>query len=82
MSIDLSQKEDFLILTVEDDGKGFAEADPEKAVAVFYSTDKKEQHFGIGLNVCRLLCEKHGGQLHPANGKEGGARVTASLKIA
>ena len=67
---------------MEDDGKGFAEADPEKAVAVFYSTDKKEQHFGIGLNVCRLLCEKHGGQLHPANGKEGGARVTASLKIA
>ncbi len=81
VSIDISQKEDFLILIMEDDGKGFAEADPEKAAAVFYSTDKGRQHFGIGLSVCKLLCEKHGGRLYLANGKDGGARVTVSLKI-
>ena len=38
--INLSQDKDFLILTVEDDGKGFSEKDLEKATTVFYSSDK------------------------------------------
>lgn len=81
VSINLSHKKDFLILTVKDDGKGFSAADLEKATTVFYSNDKEKQHFGIGLSVCKILCEKHGGLLYVGNQKVKGACVTAKLKI-
>lgn len=80
VSINLSHKKDFLVLTVKDDGKGFSAADLEKATTVFYSNDKEKQHFGIGLSVCKILCEKHGGLLYVGNQKEKGACVTAKLK--
>lgn len=80
VSINLSHKKDFLIFTVKDDGKGFSAADLEKATTVFYSNDKEKQHFGIGLSVCKILCEKHGGLLYVGNQKEKGACVTAKLK--
>lgn len=80
VSINLSHKKDFLILTVKDDGKGFSAVDLEKATTVFYSNDKEKQHFGIGLSVCKILCEKHGGLLYVGNQKEKGACVTAELK--
>lgn len=80
--INISQKKDFLILTVEDDGNGFAGKDLEKAATVFYSSDKEGQHFGIGLSICRILCEKHGGLLSISNNKnKSGACVTAKLNI-
>ena len=78
--ISISQKKDFLILTVEDDGKGFGEKDLERATTVFYSRDKEGQHFGIGLSICGILCEKHGGRLDVSNNKNG-ACVTARLNI-
>ena len=78
--IHISQNRDFLILSVEDDGKGFEEKDLEKAVTVFYSSDKEGQHFGIGLSICSILCEKHGGRLIISN-NEKGACVTARLNI-
>ena len=80
--INISQKKDFLILTVEDDGNGFVGKDLEKAATVFYSSDKEGQHFGIGLSICRILCEKHGGLLSISNNKnKRGACVTAKLNI-
>lgn len=80
--INISQKKDFLILTVEDDGNGFAGKDLEKAATVFYSSDKEGQHFGIGLSICRILCEKHGGLLSISNNKnKREACVTAKLNV-
>lgn len=68
------------MLTVEDDGKGFAGKDLEKAATVFYSSENEGQHFGIGLGICSILCEKHGGRLDVSNSKTG-ACVTAKLNI-
>ena len=80
--ISILQNKNFLILTVEDDGNGFAGKDLEKAATVFYSSDKEGQHFGIGLSICRILCEKHGGLLSISNNKnKRGACVTAKLNI-
>ena len=80
--ISILQNKNFLILTVEDDGNGFAEKDLEKAATVFYSSDKEGQHFGIGLSICRILCEKHGGLLSISNNKnKSGACVKAKLNI-
>ena len=80
--ISILQNKNFLILTVEDDGNGFAGKDLEKAATVFYSSDKEGQHFGIGLSICRILCEKHGGLLSISNNKnKSGACVKAKLNI-
>lgn len=79
VQIDLSQKGTFLILTVKDDGQGFSEADLTNAITVFFS--KEKEHFGIGLSICKVLCEKHGGCLNIANNKEKGACVIAKIKL-
>lgn len=81
INISISQNDKFLILTVKDDGKGFTETDLKKADTMFYSKDRGKEHFGIGLGICKILCEKHGGRLLITNNKEKGACVIAKLKI-
>ena len=65
-------------ITVADDGPGFGKEAMEKATAPFYRAEDTPggQHFGMGLHICRVLCEKHGGFLRLSNGG-GGAVVRA-----
>lgn len=81
INISITQNDKFLILTVKDDGKGFTETDLKKADTMFYSKDRGKEHFGIGLGICKILCEKHGGRLLITNNKEKGACVIVKLKI-
>ena len=81
INISITQNDKFLILTVKDDGKGFTETDLKKADTMFYSKDRGKEHFGIGLGICKILCEKHGGRLLITNDKEKGACIIAKLKI-
>ena len=66
---------------VSDDGKGFTEKDLSNAAKPYYSGagQKQEYHFGLGLHICRILCEKHGGSLKLLNEPQGGAQITASF---
>lgn len=75
--------EDMFILVVEDDGDGFSPESLEKGISPFYSERKKldNMHLGLGLNICKIIIEKHEGQLLLQNGTCGGARVTAKFKI-
>ena len=71
-------------ITVMDDGKGFSERDLLKASHPYYSgqSEKQEYHFGLGLHICRTLCEKHGGTLRLENATKGGAKITAQFSTA
>lgn len=78
--MDYSEKEQTVILSVKDDGKGFEEEDMTKMMRPYQKESAGDsEHFGIGLHICRLLCEKHGGTLSIANSISGGAIVTASF---
>ncbi|MGN0142026.1 MAG: ATP-binding protein [Roseburia sp.] len=90
VTVELEIRERQLFLYVKDDGQGFSENALEKATEVYYSeagsrsgetgTDR-QAHFGIGLSVCKLLCEKHGGNVTLINSVDGGGIACATFAV-
>jgi len=80
VSINIACDNEKVTLCVYDDGSGFSPKILEKGATPFLRDDdmEQEQNFGIGLYVCRLLCEKHGGNLTLEN-SENGAKATATF---
>jgi signal transduction histidine kinase len=66
-----------LFLYIKDDGGGFDKRSLMNAKKPYFTTEKG--HFGLGLTICKLLCEKHGGTLEVTNGIHGGGIVCASF---
>lgn len=53
-----------LVVTVRDDGPGFSPETQRRAAEPYYSAETdRDGHFGLGLYICRVLCENHGGSL-------------------
>lgn len=69
-----------LTISVQDDGVGFSEDALRLAAEPFYREDKTQNnaHFGLGLYICRIICEKCGGSLRISNTETGG-RVCAEF---
>ena len=68
------------LITVTDDGDGFDDTALKSATNPFYTTEKKSdtvQHLGLGLNICKILCERHNGNVMLSNDIKMGASVTA-----
>jgi K+-sensing histidine kinase KdpD len=55
----------------------------KSATVPFYTTEKKKnnQHFGLGLNICKILCQRHNGDISLKNCVNGGALVTTMFKM-
>lgn len=71
-----------LSIYVKDDGQGFSQKELSKALVPFYTTsDSNSSHFGIGLNICKFIAEKHGGSLTISNSINGGAIVCADFYV-
>ncbi|MBD0383745.1 HAMP domain-containing sensor histidine kinase [Paenibacillus sedimenti] len=70
-------------ITVTDDGPGFSDEALHKADLPFYRGEMWDanEHRGLGLYVCKVLCEKHEGSLQVENHPYGGGSVTASFGI-
>lgn len=82
VKISLKVEGDKLLIFVKDDGRGFSKKELFKASDPFYTSEKKDNsHFGIGLNICKILTEKHGGSLSLSNSIEGGAIVCSEFQI-
>lgn len=80
IAVSMDAQDGFLYLTVSDDGPGFGREELENAAKPFYKTSQRTDstHFGMGLYICKILCEKHGGYLKLGNGE--GAFVTAAFR--
>lgn len=70
-----------LVITVEDDGMGFQE-DTNKVTQAFYHSNPKDdlKHFGMGMYISRVFCERHGGGLYIEQNKGEGAKVKTVFK--
>lgn len=69
-----------LLLSVSDDGKGFDKSSLQKATSPYYTAESNHsEHFGLGLYICKLLCEHHNGFLTLRNTADG-ASVSAYFK--
>ena len=80
LEINISIFDHVLAISVEDDGKGFTEEALQQAAKPFYRDKREEKnHFGLGLYICKMICEKCQGELVIENGRSGG-KVTASFK--
>ncbi len=69
-------------VSVRDDGKGFSAEELQMATRPYYKGENGAagMHFGLGLYICKLLCEKHSGACKLSNHISGGAVVTATLR--
>ena len=79
MELSLKTDNGFLVLTAADDGPGFPQELIQNGPKPFGKRDGDAAHFGMGLYTCKLLCQKHGGDLRLQNGP--GAVVLASFKF-
>jgi signal transduction histidine kinase len=74
-----SRDHDGAIISVMDTGPG---VDPEKLDSIFDAfVTTKPQGLGLGLAICRMIVERHGGQLVASSGNKGGALFQMILPI-
>lgn len=80
VSVTLSIEQNSLELEVSDDGCGFPAELLKTGIQPFQKHTEAAGHFGMGLYICKLLCEKHGGALLIENRKNG-AKATAIFRF-
>jgi len=69
-----------IAVRVSDEGRGIAEQEQPRLFQPFFTT--KEQGVGLGLSICRLIVEAHGGTLRGFNNPGAGATFEFELPIA
>lgn len=80
VTLGAEETDEGLLLTISDDGKGFSKETLVKAANPYFTEEKNHaDHFGLGLFICKLLCEHHGGYLKLKN-LDNGAQATAFFR--
>lgn len=80
VAVTVSAEAGSLCVVVSDDGQGFTRRALERATDPFYQ-DSSGGHMGMGLHICKLLCERHGGELSICNNAKGGGLACASFAM-
>ena len=80
VTISFALHDNGLLLSVSDDGNGFDKDSLQKAANPYFTGESNHsEHFGLGLYICKLLCEHHNGYLQIRN-TVNGANVSAYFK--
>jgi signal transduction histidine kinase len=79
----LSERDDSVLLAVEDNGIGIPEEELPLIFERFYRADKSRNRMsggsGIGLAIVRSIVTAHGGKVEAGNRSGGGSRFQVSL---
>lgn len=85
VALSLAEVDGQLVLTVDDDGSGVADADRERIFARFVRLDEARAResggSGLGLAIVRSLVAAHGGVVAVSGSPLGGARFTVTLPV-
>ncbi|WP_291371338.1 MULTISPECIES: HAMP domain-containing sensor histidine kinase [unclassified Acinetobacter] len=74
--IDMQQKQQYISLTIEDDGQGVTDEVLERLGERFYrALGTKTQGSGLGLSICKKIIELHAGEIHFSKSAYGGLKV-------
>ena len=76
----IEEKKEYLYFSMQDDGIGFTTEELKSATSFFFSSSTNGGNFGIGLSICKILCEKLGGDICLDNTAEHGANITIRIK--
>ena len=80
ISLSFEETDSGLFVSVSDDGKGFSKDTLDKATNPYFTNSKNHsEHFGLGLYICKMLCEHHEGYFKLEN-LIIGAKATAFFK--
>lgn len=86
VGVSLGFNDEEAVLVVEDNGEGIAQEYLQHVREPFYRVDSARQRntggFGLGLYLCNLIAEAHGGQLDIESEPGEGTRVTVRLPLA
>ncbi len=77
-----SQKRDWLLVLVEDDGPGIPPGILPEIFEAFVTTRLDARGTGLGLTVAEGIAHQHGGAIRASNRPEGGARLEVRLPAA
>ena len=78
--VEFRYSQSLLNVCVHDDGKGFQPDELSKAVKPYYHGESVgTEHYGMGLYICKMLCERHGGFLRVYNSPGEGACVEFNI---
>ncbi|BDU57050.1 hypothetical protein LMORI2_00320 [Limnohabitans sp. MORI2] len=81
IALQVSETSEELLLVVRDEGQGI---DPQKLDTMFdmFERGTKEssiQGFGLGLSICKVIVQAHGGRITASNRDSGGAELCVCL---
>jgi len=83
IGVRLSVIEETATIEVIDQGEGIAEEHLADITEPFYRADSARQRntggFGLGLYLCKLIAEAHGGDLHIASKLDEGTHITVKI---
>ncbi|EGT4046493.1 HAMP domain-containing histidine kinase [Clostridioides difficile] len=82
VSILIYLEQELLTFVIEDDGIGFSKESLKSALRPFYrdkTLNDSNAHFGMGLYISKILCEKHGGSISIENNSTNSAKITAKF---
>ncbi|HBF6471923.1 TPA: sensor histidine kinase [Clostridioides difficile] len=82
VSILIYLEQELLTFVIEDDGIGFSKESLKSALRPFYrdkTLNESNAHFGMGLYISKILCEKHGGSISIENNSTNSAKITAKF---
>ena len=74
---DVVQESSSVVITVEDSGTGLGSEDKDRIFEPFFTT--KSTGTGVGLSICRVIIESHGGSLVALANKPYGAIFEVTL---
>ncbi len=81
ITVDASESESHVDISVEDTGCGISEEDIDRVFDPFFTTKEKTKGTGLGLSLSHGIIDKHNGTMHMESKLGKGSKLTIRLPV-